>query len=60
MLNSVRGNKKESGKICKIKNGNDPKSCSIEEVPLLLDNLFNYMNDKYIDSLFINLAISHF
>ena len=46
-----------------------PKGCTIEEalfvppspeeVPILLDNLFNYMNNLYIDPLFINMAISH-
>lgn len=30
-----------------------------EEVPILLNNLFDYMNDAYIDPLFVNLAISH-
>lgn len=30
-----------------------------EEVPILLDNLFKYMNDAYIDPIFVNLAISH-
>ena len=30
-----------------------------EEVPILLDNLYKYMNDAYIDPIFINLAISH-
>lgn len=69
LLNSVRGNEKEPGKIRTIQNWIGPKGCSIEEaifippipeeVPLLLDNLFNYMNDKYVDPLFINLAISH-
>lgn len=69
LLNSVRGNEKEPGKIRTIQNWVGPKGCSIEEaifippipedVPILLDNLFNYMNDKYIDPLFINLAISH-
>ena len=69
LLNSVRGNEKEPGKIRAIQNWIGPKGCSIEEaifippipeeVPLLLNNLFNYMNDKYIDPLFINLAISH-
>lgn len=69
LLNSVRGNEKEPGKIRTIQNWIGPKGCSIEEaifippipedVPILLDNLFNYMNDKYIDPLFINLAISH-
>lgn len=69
LLNSVRGNEKELRKIRTIQNWIGPKGCLIEEaifippipeeVPLLMDNLFNYMNDKYIDPLFINLAISH-
>lgn len=69
LLNSVRGNKKEPGKIRTIQNWLGPKGCSIEEatfippipeeVPLLLDNLYNYMNDKFIDPLFVNIAISH-
>lgn len=69
LLDSVRGNEKEPGHIRTIQNWIGPKGCSIEEaifvhpipedVPLLLDNLFKYMNDKFIDPLFINLAISH-
>ena len=69
LLNSVRGNEKEPGKIRTTQNWIGPKGCSIEEaifippipedIPLLLDNLFIYMNDKFIDPLFINLAISH-
>lgn len=69
LLNSVRGNKKEPGKIRSIQNWIGPKGCSIEEaifvppipeeVPALLDNLFDYMNNAYIDPIFINLAISH-
>ena len=69
LLNSVRGNEKEPGKIRTIQNWIGPKGCSIneaifippipEDVPILLDNLFDYMNDKYIDPLFVNLAISH-
>jgi len=58
LLNSIRDNKKKSRKICTIQNGNNLKRCSIKEIPLLLNNLFNYMNDKYIDSLFINLVVS--
>ena len=63
LLNSVRG------KIRDIQNWIGPKGCSIneaifippvpEDVPGLLENLFNYMNDEYIDPIFINLAISH-
>ena len=69
LLDSVRGNNKEPGKIRNVQNWIGPKGCTIEEaifvpptpeeVPILLDNLFNYMNDLYIDPLFINMAISH-
>lgn len=69
LLDSVRGNNKEPGKIRTIQNWIGPKGCTLEEaifvppspeeVPILLDNLFNYMNDLYIDPLFINMAISH-
>ena len=69
LLDSVRGNEKEPGKIRTIQNWIGPKGCSIEnaifvppipeEVPILLDNLFKYMNDAYIDPIFVNLAISH-
>lgn len=69
LLNSVRGNNKEPGKIRNIQNWIGPKGCTIEEaifvppipedVPVLLDNLFDYMNDLYIDPIFINMAISH-
>ena len=69
LLDSVRGNNKEPGKIRTIQNWIGPKGCTIEEaifvppspeeVPILLDNLFNYMNDLYIEPLFINMAISH-
>ena len=69
LLDSVRGNEKESGKIRNIQNWIGPKGCTIEEaifvppipeeVPILLNNLFDYMNDAYIDPFFVNLAISH-
>lgn len=69
LLNSVRGNEKEPGKIRDIQNWIGPKGCTIEEaifvpptpeeVPILLHNLFEYMNNAYIDPIFINLAISH-
>ncbi|MBP3800189.1 MAG: Fic family protein [Bacilli bacterium] len=69
LLDSVRGNNKEPGKIRTIQNWIGPTGCTIEEatfippapeeVPILLDNLFNYMNDLYIDPVFINMAISH-
>ena len=69
LLESVRGEEKEPGKIRNIQNWIGPRGCTIEqaifvppikeEVPILLDNLFQYMNDRYIDPIFINLAISH-
>ena len=69
LLDSVRGNEKEPGKIRNIQNWIGPKGYTIEEaifvppapedVPILLENLFDYMNNAYIDPLFINLAISH-
>lgn len=69
LLDSVRGNEKEPGRIRNIQNWIGPKGCTIEEaifippasedVPILLENLFEYMNNAYIDPLFINLAISH-
>lgn len=69
LLDSVRGNEKEPGRIRNIQNWIGPKGCTIkeaifippipEDVPILLDNLFDYMNNAYIDPLFINLAISH-
>lgn len=69
LLNSVRGNDKEPGRIRNIQNWIGPKGCSIneaifippipEDVPGLLENLFDYMNDEFIDPIFVNLAISH-
>lgn len=69
LLDSVRGNEKEPGKIRNIQNWIGLKGCTIneamfippipEEVPILLDNLFKYMNDAYGDPIFVNLAISH-
>jgi Fic family protein len=69
LLNSVRGSERKPGEIRKIQNWIGPKNCTIEEaiflppspeeVVPLLNNLLEYMNDLYIDPLFINLAISH-
>ena len=69
LLNSVRGSEKDPGKIRTTQNWIGYKGSTIneaifippipEEVPILLDNLFKYMNDAYIDPLFVNLAISH-
>ena len=70
LLDSVRGNEKEPGQIRNVQNWIGPKGCTIEEaifvppipeeVPILLDNLFKYMNDAFIDPIFVNLAISHY
>ena len=69
LMDSVRGTEKEPGKIRDIQNWIGPSGCTIneaiyvppipEDVPILLNNLFQYMNDAYIDPLFVNLAISH-
>ena len=69
LLDSVRGNEKEPGKIRTIQNWIGPKGCNIEEaifvppipedVPILLNNLFEYMNNEFIDPIFVNMAISH-
>lgn len=69
LLNSVRGAEKEPGKIRTTQNWIGHRGSTIneaifippvpEEVPILLDNLYRYMNDAYIDPLFVNLAISH-
>ena len=70
LLNSVRGYEKNPGQIRINQNWIGQRGCGIEtadfvppipeEVPILLDNLYNYMNDKFIDPILINLAISHF
>lgn len=70
LLNSVRGENKEPGHIRTIQNWIGPKNGTIEDavfvppvpedVVILLDNLYHYMNDAYIDPLFVNLAISHY
>ena len=69
LLDSVRGNEKEPGHLRNIQNWIGPKGCKIEEatfipptpeeVPVLLDNLFKYMNDEFIEPIFVNMAISH-
>lgn len=69
LLDSVRGSEKEPGKVRTTQNWIGPKGSKMEdaifvppipeEVPILLNDLFKYMNDAFIDSTFINLAISH-
>ena len=69
LLNSIRGCKRSPGSIRTIQNWIGSSWSTIEDaifvppvpedVPALLDNLFKYMNDVYIDPIFVNLAISH-
>ncbi|SCP96904.1 Fic family protein [Anaerobium acetethylicum] len=69
LLNSVRGSEKTPGQIRTTQNWIGPRGAGIdgaifippepEAVPELLGNLFEYMNDAFIDPLFVNVAISH-
>ena len=69
LLDSVRGSEKAPGQIRITQNWIGPRGIGIEgaifippkpeDVPILLDNLFKYMNDAFIDPIFVNLAISH-
>ena len=68
-LDSVRGSEKTPGRIRTTQNWIGPRGVGIEgatfvppipeEVYGLLLNLYEYMNDEFIDPLFINIAISH-
>lgn len=69
LLNSVRGAEKSPGQIRTTQNWIGPRGVGIEgatfippipeEVPELLMNLYEYMNDAFIDPLLINVAVSH-
>lgn len=69
ILDSVRGAQKTPGKIRTTQNWIGPKGCTIEgaafippipeEVYGLLINLYEYMNDEFVDPLLINVALSH-
>lgn len=69
ILNSVRGSQKTPGKIRTIQNWIGPTGCTMqnaafippipEEVYGLLMNLYEYMNDEFIDPLLVNVALSH-
>lgn len=69
ILDSVRGSQKNPGKIRDTQNWIGPKGCTIEaatfvppapeDVHELLINLYEYMNDEFIDPIFINIALSH-
>lgn len=69
ILNSVRGSQKTPGKIRTTQNWIGPRGCTMqnatfippipEEVYGLLMNLYEYMNDEFIDPLLVNVALSH-
>ena len=69
IMDSVRGSQKTPGKIRTTQNWIGPRGCTIEgatfippipeEVYGLLINLYDYMNDEFIDPLLVNVALSH-
>ena len=69
LLSGVRGKDKSPGEIRDIQNYIGPRGLGKdgatfvppvpEEVPELLDNLMEYMNDVYDEEAFIKVAISH-
>ncbi len=69
LLDSVRGENRFPGKIRDIQNWIAPKGVGIEnatfippipeEIYGLLQNLYEYMKDIYVDPTLINIAISH-
>ena len=69
LLDSVRGAQKNPGQIRTTQNWIGPRGVGIEgatfippipeDVPELLLNLYEYMNDEFIDPKLVNLAISH-
>ena len=69
LLDSVRGSQKTPGKIRTTQNWIGPRGCTIdgatfippvpEEVYGLLQNLYEYMNNEFIDPILINIALSH-
>lgn len=69
ILDSVRGSQKTPGQIRTTQNWIGPRGCTMdsatfippipEEVYGLLINLYEYMNDEFIDPLLVNVALSH-
>lgn len=69
ILDSVRGANKTPGQIRTTQNWIAPRGCTIEgatfipprpeEVYGLLMNLYEYMNNEFIDPLLVNVALSH-
>lgn len=69
LLDSVRGSEKTPGKIRTTQNWIGPRGCTIEgatfipprpeEVYGLLQDLYEYMNNLFIDPFLINVGLSH-
>lgn len=69
ILDSVRGSSRTPGQIRTTQNWIGPRGCTIdratfippipEEVYGLLINLYEYMNNSFIDPLLVNVALSH-
>lgn len=69
ILDSVRGSQKTPGQIRTTQNWIGPRGCHMsgatfvppipEEVYGLLINLYEYMNDEFIDPMLVNIALSH-
>ncbi|MCR4568377.1 MAG: Fic family protein [Pseudobutyrivibrio sp.] len=69
LLDSVRGSSKTPGQIRTTQNWIGPRGCTMEtatfvppipeQVYGLLMNLYDYMNDLFIDPLLINVGLSH-
>ncbi len=69
LLDSVRGSGKTPGQIRTTQNWIGPRGCTMdratfippipEEVYGLLMNLYDYMNDAFVDPLLVNIALSH-
>lgn len=69
ILDSVRGSQKTPGQIRTTQNWIGPRGCTMdsatfippipEEVYGLLINLYEYVNDEFIDPLLVNVALSH-
>ncbi|MGL4374526.1 MAG: Fic family protein, partial [Turicibacter sp.] len=69
ILDSVRGNEKQKGMIRTTQNFIGPRGAGMEsaifippvpeDVIELLTNLYEYMNDAFVDPLLINVAVAH-
>ena len=69
LLDSVRGGKKSPGRIRDTQNWIGPPGCTIdnatfvppppEKVYFFLENLYEYMNNAFIDPILVNVGLSH-